>query len=95
MLRYAGINATICENGSYDLTDATAGNYESLSWSGGAGTFTPSFRRSLVISPKEALKALIKAYNNNPSQAAPSRRFIGPIAAPYWAQMGPTNPTNG
>jgi hypothetical protein len=29
---YAGINATICENGSYDLTDATAGNYESLSW---------------------------------------------------------------
>ena len=35
----AGEDNTICEDGSYDLTDATAEYYSSLLWTGGDGSF--------------------------------------------------------
>ena len=34
-----GSDATICETGSYTISDFTAANYSSLSWTGGDGTF--------------------------------------------------------
>lgn len=38
---YAGPNATICEGGSYELVNATAAHYTSLSWSSsGSGNFS-------------------------------------------------------
>jgi hypothetical protein len=39
---YAGPDASICEDGSYQLTGAIADHYASTLWSGGAGTFSPS-----------------------------------------------------
>nr|NQU92841.1 hypothetical protein [Bacteroidota bacterium] len=39
-IAYAGINATICEDDTYTLTDATAQNYSSVTWAtNGDGTF--------------------------------------------------------
>jgi len=35
----AGSGGTICEDGSFSVTDAVPTNYSSLSWSGGDGTF--------------------------------------------------------
>jgi hypothetical protein len=38
---YAGVNATICEGESYELIDALASDYASITWTGGDGVFIP------------------------------------------------------
>jgi len=50
---YAGADASVCENGTYTVNDATATNYTSVNWTttgsgtlSGAGTLTPSYTPS-------------------------------------------------
>lgn len=51
----AGINATICEDGSYSLSDATATNYSSVVWSSsGSGTFSNSSSLNPTYNPSVA-----------------------------------------
>ena len=47
---YAGADASVCENGSYTINDATAAHYTSINWTTtgtgiltGAGTLTPTY----------------------------------------------------
>ena len=47
----AGADATICEDGTYTLADATAANYSALSWAGGDGTFDDATILNPVYTP--------------------------------------------
>jgi len=49
----AGGDATICEDGSYELAGATADNYSSLSWLGGDGTFDVDTNLNPTYTPGE------------------------------------------
>ncbi|MBL7904660.1 MAG: PKD domain-containing protein [Bacteroidales bacterium] len=52
---YAGPNATICEGGNYELINATATNYTSLSWStSGSGNFNNMNTLNPIYTPSLA-----------------------------------------
>ncbi|MDA3944045.1 MAG: PKD domain-containing protein [Bacteroidetes bacterium] len=52
---FAGANATVCQPGNYTITDATATNYSTISWtSSGTGTFTNGTSLTPTYAPSAA-----------------------------------------
>lgn len=69
----AGVDATICSNGSYTLSDAIAANYKSLQWTtSGDGMFSDPTTLNPVYTPGPGDKAAgsvtltLKAFPNSP-----------------------------
>ncbi len=52
---YAGIDATVCDNSSYTISDALASNYGSLSWStNGTGSFSSTNSLNTTYTPSNS-----------------------------------------
>ncbi len=71
----AGVNKNVCVGSSIVLTSSVTGNYNSLSWSGGAGTFSSPSALTTSYTPAlselgNTIKLYITATNNCPPKTA-------------------------